>query len=1025
MKILPDENANNIPFSYLCKTFSNIQRAKGLGKISQALNADIKRKLQGQSPYPYIRLLLPGLDRERQVYGVGAKLYSKLICKVENLPRKDAEAIRHWTDSDVNMTTKCGDLPSTVEVILLSRKGSEFSGRTVGDVNELLDDLAKADENEKKMEIVRRISGTFSPVEHKWIMRILFKDLHIGLGEKNLLRHWHPDAEKSYYEWMDLKKLCSAFMNLKTSERISSNVKPGCPFVPMLSARVPITEIMKSQKFRLFPFVMEIKIDGERMLCHKKGDQVMWFSRRGTCYNEFYADALNPFIHSCIDTHTVILDGEIVSWDADVGCMMPFGMNKRTAMKEGLKRENDSGDQTMFGPKLEGRGTFLFYIVFDIVYIFDEENSEKILCESVSGSHIGYKGNVKPGSLMGVPLDIRRRVLRNVMTEKRHRLEFAKDVELWDGDTAQRQVKLEEFFTEMAILQHEEGIVVKSLESTYSLGEMGRETKDWIKVKPDYSDQTPSLDCLVVGTYFSESMEESKRSGLVTSFLLAILQKGRGDEKHEDPMTFPLGIAPTFLTCGKVGSGLTINELKDLTKQLKRNWTKRKPNNVRGKEIADRWIPYDQSIVLEVNCFDIVDSNKSGAKWYMRFPRVKSIRRDKLWKDVDTIESVFQIRLGKRKRLNKEANEANANNFGGVMEDAEEGYSIKQRRGGKWNKKKDSIGNMTTKRQLNRRLKNGLIIAEGFGIASMDGIEINSNLLIVRGEDGISTRSLKVCVYSGRFVTESGEEWEKSTLQRLVHELGGENQVSPVDDCDYVLVGSQDDLRTPNMISRVIDGDMNVDIIDFRWLLQINQEREYKAPTWGQHRAMCKGTKDIFNKLIDKYGDDFYEPVSLKELKRIIDRMPLPHSSNEPWQHMVLCNWNSEDTWVFDCKMNTLWRNPGKIYIDCYTTLGVEDRGKDDRTVDDDLGCLYLAIPHVEEHGGVVEKWLSPNVTHVIIDDFLHKRISEIKKRITELTFPPYRQHIRVVTWGWVFACIDAGHIVDPPSNCLVNLSNY
>ncbi len=1007
MKILPDDNANSIPFSYLCKTFSSIRSAKGLDKASQALNADIKRKLQGQSPYPYIRLLLPGLDRERQAYGVGPQLYAKWICKVESLPRKDIEAIRHWTDSDMNTTGKFGDLPSTVEAILSSRKGSEFSGKTIGDVNSLLDDLAKADENAEKMEIVRRISKTFSPVEHKWIMRILFKDLNIGCGEKSILKHWHQDAEKAYYQWMDLRKLCSEFINLKTSERIASNVKPGCPFVPMLSARVPITDIIKLKKFKLFPFVMEIKIDGERMLCHKMGDRVMWLTRRGNCYNKHYGDALSPFILSSIDVHTVILDGEIVSWDEDSRCMLPFGTNKRTAIIEG--QYSDGGP----GPKQQG-GTFLFYIVFDVVYL-SGERSEKILDDSVRESPIVHEGTVRPGSLMGLPLDIRRRVLRKVMTEERHRLEFAKDFELWDGDPGERNTELEEFFTEMAILQHEEGIIVKSLKSMYVLGEMGRETKDWIKVKPDYSDLTPSLDCLIVVVYFSESMEESKRSGLVNGFLLAILEREVGEEDPNSPTT----ATPTFLTCGKVGSGLPIDELKSLTKQFETNWTKKKPGNVIGKEIADRWISHDQSIVLEVNCFDFIDSTKPGAKWNMRFPRVKSIRRDKLWKDADTVQSVSQIRLGKRKLINGDDAGEVGHFVVDVTEEQGEGeYSSKQRI--KQNKKKD----FSTKEKVSERMKRGMTIAKGFGLESMDGIEVNSNLLVVRCEDGINTRSLKICIYAGRFIAE-GEEWETRRLQRLVHELGGENRANPVDECDYVLVGSQDDLRTSNIFSRVIEGNTNVDIVDFRWLLQIDREKEYKAPTWGQHRAMCKGTEEIFQNLIDAYGDNFYEPVCPKELKCIIDRMPHPPSSNEPWQHMVLRTWNSEDMWVFDCKMNSLWRNPGKIYINCYTTLGVQDRGESERILDDDLGCLYLAISHVEKHGGIVEKWLSPQVTHVIVDDFLHKRLSDIKKRIRELALPPHRQHTRVVTWGWVFASINAGNIIDPPSNCLVNLSKY
>ncbi len=1005
VKILPDDKANDIPFSFVCKTFSNIQRAKGLDKLYQALNADVKRKLQGQSPYPYIRLLLPGLDRERQVYGVGPKSYSKLICKVENLLQKDSEAICHWTDSDMNTTGKCGDLPSTVEAVLSPRKGSGFSCKSIGDVNKLLDDLAKAaDENEKKVNIIRQISGTFSPTEQKWIMRVIFKDLRIGCGEKSILKHWHPDAEKAYYQWMDLRKLCSAFINLKTNDRLSSDVKLGYPFVPMLSARVPMTDITKLEKFKLFPFVMEIKIDGERMLCHKRGNKVMWFSRRGNCYDEYYGDVLNSFILSCIGAHTVILDGEIVSWDEDAGCMVTFGMNKRTAA-----REMGLCDARPGSNKSEGGGENLFYIVFDIVYLCGE-GSEKTLGDSVSASPIGYKGNVKPGSLMGLPLDIRRRVLRNVMTEKRHRLEFAKDLELWDGSTSQRQMMLEDFFTEMAILQHEEGIIVKSLESTYSLGEMGRETKDWIKLKPDYSDQTPSLDCLIVGVYFSETKEESKRSGLISSFLLAILEKD-GEEDALTSSSSPSATVPTFLTCGKVGSGLPITELKSLTTQLERNWTKRKPGNVRGKEIADRWIPYCSSAVFEVNCFDIVNSSKAGVKCYLRFPRVKSIRRDKIWKDVDTDESVHQIRLGKRNWINKEVD--------AVVEEEYEYSSSKRRK--KRSNKKDFC-----RRGGGGRLKMmDVTIADGFGLESMDGIDVKSNLLVVRDEDGISARSLKICVYSGKFVSESGREWDKVKLQRLVHELGGENQFNPINGCDYVLVGSQDDLRTPNIIAQVIEGNIDVDIIDFRWLFQVEREKEYKAPTWGQYRAMCKDTKNVFKNLVDKYGDDYFDPLCKEELQRIIVRMPLPTPGDEPWQHMVLRTWNSEDMWVFDCRMNSLWRNPGKIYIDCYTTLGVEDSGNGDRIIDDDLSCLYLAISHVENYGGVVEKWLSPQVTHVIVDDYFHRRVSKIKKRIRELALPPYMQHTRVVTWGWVFACIDAGHIVSPPPHCKVNLSYY
>ena len=57
-------------------------------------------------------------------------------------------------------------------------------------------------------------------------------------------------------------------------------------------------------------FLIEDKLDGERMVLHKKGDEVMIFSRRTNRYAE-YAECLAPLIRSqvCVETLIGVVNG--------------------------------------------------------------------------------------------------------------------------------------------------------------------------------------------------------------------------------------------------------------------------------------------------------------------------------------------------------------------------------------------------------------------------------------------------------------------------------------------------------------------------------------------------------------------------------------------------------------------------------------------------------------------------------------------------------------------------------------------
>jgi ATP-dependent DNA ligase len=58
---------------------------------------------------------------------------------------------------------------------------------------------------------------------------------------------------------------------------------------------------------------MDIKLDGERMLCHKLANgEVKWFTRRANEYSHLYGPVLNDLIRANVTVEACILDGEMV-----------------------------------------------------------------------------------------------------------------------------------------------------------------------------------------------------------------------------------------------------------------------------------------------------------------------------------------------------------------------------------------------------------------------------------------------------------------------------------------------------------------------------------------------------------------------------------------------------------------------------------------------------------------------------------------------------------------------------------------
>ena len=145
-----------------------------------------------------------------------------------------------------------------------------------------------------------------------------------------------------------------------------------------------------------------------------------------------------------------------------------------------------------------------------------------------------------------------------------------------------------------------EGIMIKNCAEPYIPGIRGKKMLKF-KAEPE------TLDAVIVGG----TKGIGKRGEFIGSYEIA-LRDEYGD----------------LLTITKIGSGLSDDDLANLTRQMKEIIISEKGTH----------ITVQPKIVLEIKYSEIVKSPEYPAGYSLRFPIVKSIRTDKGVEDIDTIE---------------------------------------------------------------------------------------------------------------------------------------------------------------------------------------------------------------------------------------------------------------------------------------------------------------------------------------------------------------------------------------------------
>ncbi|PNS18209.1 DNA ligase 4 [Sphaceloma murrayae] len=558
----------------------------------------------GHDIYPAFRLIMPDKDRDRAMYGLKEKTIGKLLIRVMKIGKdtEDASNLLNWKVPGTK-TSMAGDFAGRCYEVLKKRpRITHFGDLTVGDVNDMLDQLSAAQREENQLPILEQFYRQMNPEELVWLIRMILRQMKIGATEKTILDVWHPNAEDLFNVSSSLRRVCWELhdQTITLDDHQSSLGLMQC-FQPQLAAFQMHSLEKMVQRMKLSEenpvFWIEEKLDGERMQLHMIEDQSKpggrrfgFWSRKAKDYAYLYGDgfedpngALTRYLKDAFDpgVRNIILDGEMITWDPAEEAWVPFGHLKTAALNE---QRNPYAN-----------GTRPVFTVFDCLYLNDTVLTKYTLRDR-------YKAL--------------RRSVRSV--ERR--------IEIHTHTEATRAEQIEPILHK-CVAERTEGLVLKNPTSPYRLNERN---DDWMKVKPEYMTEFgEALDCIVVGGYYGSG----HRGGKLSSFLcgLKISQNLLQGNKKIHPST-----CYSFF---KVGGGMTADdyrEIRHLTDGKWKEWDPKKPPSIiilggQGKqyERPDVWIYPEDSIVLEVKAASVHTTDQFGTGLTLRFPRFKRIRKDK------------------------------------------------------------------------------------------------------------------------------------------------------------------------------------------------------------------------------------------------------------------------------------------------------------------------------------------------------------------------------------------------------------
>jgi ATP-dependent DNA ligase I len=449
--------------------------------------------------------------------------------------------------------------------------------------------IAAARGTAAKTMLVRELLARATPLEAKYLVKIMTGDLRVGLKEslveEAIARAFGGTLAEVQRANMLVGDIGEALRLGARGALGEAHMRMFHPLGFMLASPVESAEEGLSYFEQAS---VEDKYDGIRAQAHVSEGEVRFFSRTRDEITESFPELPDALAGLPQDA---ILDGEIVAWsysEEGPGRALPF-----SALQQRLGRKKVSAELMRRVP--------VVYLVFDVLYAGGELLLQRPLRERMK----------KLDGLLAAERKIHHRD-----TETRRRtgtqgkLMFGGD----DEPTVERVIRapfaqvsrpeeLEELFT-AAQARGNEGLMIKDLASPYTPGRRG---KSWLKMKRELA----TLDVVVTAVEYGHG----KRIGVLSDYTFAV----RNGER--------------LVNVGKAYSGLTDVEIAEMTR-----WFLEHTVDDQGfrREVEPK-------IVLEVAFNNVMKSDRHESGYALRFPRIVRLRPDKSPEEADTIERVEEI----------------------------------------------------------------------------------------------------------------------------------------------------------------------------------------------------------------------------------------------------------------------------------------------------------------------------------------------------------------------------------------------
>ncbi len=513
-----------------------------------------------------------------------------------------------------------GDLGAVAGKVLPAR-GRDLS---VLQVESRFREIAAARGPAAKSALVRELLSQATPLEAKYIVKIMTGDLRIGLKEslveEAIAKAYGGTLHEVQRANMLLGDIGETLKLAAAGKLAEAKMRLFHPLGFMLASPAESAE----QALSYFQnALVEDKYDGIRAQAHCSDGEVRIFSRTRDEITESFPELPDALAGL---PQEAILDGEIVAWsydgpedlpesgsennnvappssaavveasgphiagtaqsaDADPGRALPF-----SALQQRLGRKQVSGRLMRQVP--------VAYLVFDVLYAGGELLLERSLRE---------RENILD-ALLAAPR--KSQAAPRGAAGSQARFEFGDDVSRSSTRVIRSRVfqastppELDQLF-EAAQARGNEGLMIKDPESVYTPGRRG---KSWLKLKRELA----TLDVVVTAVEYGHG----KRIGVLSDYTFAVRD---GDK---------------LVNIGKAYSGLTDIEIAEMTK-----WFLEHTIEDQGFRLL-----VEPKTVLEVAFNNMMRSDRHESGYALRFPRIVRLRPDKLPEEADTIERAKEI----------------------------------------------------------------------------------------------------------------------------------------------------------------------------------------------------------------------------------------------------------------------------------------------------------------------------------------------------------------------------------------------